>query len=78
MPSRQAAAPCEPPADFLVDWRTHLRAEEPIARPPSSRTSQSAAFCEYLSVADRGSGHTSITRHTVESYLAELNDSLSS
>jgi hypothetical protein len=47
MPTRQAPSP-EPLADFLDDWRVHLRAKDRALRTIESYLAVGRTFCDYL------------------------------
>jgi site-specific recombinase XerD len=67
----------EPLADFLPDWRVHLRAKGRSGRTIESYLSVAVAFCDYLAVHGLPDGVTNIKRHHIEQHLAEMHDRVS-
>ncbi len=76
MTSRQAPL-SEPLADFLKDWRVHLRAKNRSRDTMDSYLTVGRAFCDYLAAAALPTGATAVRREHVERYLADLNDRVS-
>jgi site-specific recombinase XerD len=64
----------EPLADFLDDWRVHLRAKNRSRGTIESYLTCGEALCTWLEAEGRPSEHTAITRGTLESYLAAMHE----
>ncbi len=62
---------------FLEDWKTHLRAKNRSSGTISSYQTVARAFVDYMIEKGLPRDHTTVTRHTIEQYLADLNDRVS-
>jgi site-specific recombinase XerD len=67
----------EPLADFLDDWRVHLRARNRSRATIDSYLTVGRALCAYLAAAGLPTGATAVRREHIEHYLADLNDRVS-
>ena len=76
MAGRQAP-PSEPLADFLDDWRIHLRARNRARATIASYLTVGQSFCDYLGAGGLPGSATAVRREHVERYLADLNDRVS-
>jgi site-specific recombinase XerD len=64
-------------ADFLPDWRVHLRAKGRSRRTIESYLAVAESFCDYLRTHDLPSEIMDVRRTHIEQHLAELHDRVS-
>jgi site-specific recombinase XerD len=64
----------EPLADFLADWRVHLRAKGRSRRTIESYLSVAESFCDYLRAQDLPSEVKTVRRTHVEQWLADMHE----
>ena len=70
----KAPQDAEPLADFLPDWRVHLRAKGRSRRTIESYLSVAESFCGYLHTHDLPAEVTTVKRAHVEQFLADLHE----
>jgi site-specific recombinase XerD len=64
-------------ADFLPDWRVHLRAKGRSRRTIESYLAVAVSFCNYLRTHELPSEIMEVRRTHIEQHLAELHDRVS-
>jgi site-specific recombinase XerD len=72
-----APSDAEQLADFLPDWRVHLRAKGRSRRTIESYLAVAESLCEYLRVRDMPAEVTAVRRTHIEQWLAEMHERVS-